>query len=78
MLEVATEGVEKGPWLLGDRFTAADVLVGSGLRFGLKFGILPKDGAIAKYVERLTVRAAYLRADAIEQREGERFSPARS
>jgi glutathione S-transferase len=75
MLEVATAGVAPGPWLLGERFSAADVLVGAGLRFGLKFGILSDSGPIADYVARVTSRDAFARADAIEQREGERFPP---
>lgn len=74
MLEVATAGcTQAAPWLLGEQFTAADVLVGSGLEFGVKFNILPKDGPIAAYTARCMARAAAVRATAIETREGERF-----
>lgn len=74
MLEVATEGVSRaGGFLLGERFTAADVVVGGGLRYAMLFGAIPKEGPIAAYVARLTARDAFTRASAIEKREGERF-----
>jgi glutathione S-transferase len=73
MLEVLEAGVREGPWLLGDQFSAADVVVGSSARFGLMFGALDQTGPIADYVARLSAREAFVRALAIEQREGERF-----
>jgi glutathione S-transferase len=42
----------RGPWLLGDRFTAADVLWGSGLAWTTMFGLIPERPEIASYVER--------------------------
>jgi glutathione S-transferase len=73
MHEVLTAGVRDSQWLLGDRFSAADVVVGAGARFGLMFGVFEKQGPIADYVARLTARDGLERAEAIEQREGERF-----
>ncbi len=73
MLDVATQGVTRGPYLLGERFSAADVLLASGLRFALLFGAIPKEGPIADYIARATSREAFVRASAIEAREGERF-----
>src|SRR3977135_4303750 len=35
VIEVLAEAVKRGPYLLGDQFTAADVVIGSGLRFGM-------------------------------------------
>lgn len=78
MLAVVTAGVEKGPFLLGERFSAADVLIAATLRFGILFGILPKEGPLAEYVGRVTARDGFKRADAIAQREGERFPPKKS
>lgn len=75
MVRVATDGVSQGDWLLGETFSAADILVGAGLRFGMMFGALPTDGPIANYVARCTSREAFKRALAIDEREGERFSP---
>jgi len=73
MIRVATEGLSRGNWLLGDTFSAADVLVGAGLRFGMLFGAIPVEGPIADYVARCTARDAFKRAEVIEAREGERF-----
>lgn len=77
MVAVATAGVSPGPFLLspflGERFTAADVVFASMVRFGLLFGALEKEGPLAAYVARATARDAFARASAIEAREGERF-----
>ena len=51
-------------WLVEDRFTAADVLVGSILAWARALGILPQDDALAAYVERCTARPAFKRARA--------------
>lgn len=73
MHETLLSGLEPGPWLLAERFTAADVLVGSSARFALMFGGLEKQGPIADYVARLSEREAFARAQAIEAREAERL-----
>ena len=73
MLKTLTDGIGDGPWLLGDTFSAADVVVGNGMRFGQMFGVMPKDGALGAYAERLMARDAFKRAQAIEDREDERF-----
>ncbi len=76
MIRVATAGVQPGPWLLGERFCAADVLLASGLDFGMRFGGIPAEGPLFAYVERAKGRPAWARAQAIEAREGARFPPA--
>ncbi|MEO0321426.1 MAG: glutathione S-transferase [Myxococcota bacterium] len=69
-------GLSPGPQLLGETFSVADALVASNLRFGMLFGALAKDEEpFARYVGRMTTRPAFLRARAIETREGERFPP---
>ncbi|MFO7561024.1 MAG: glutathione S-transferase family protein, partial [Enhygromyxa sp.] len=73
MQEVLRAAVRDSQWLLGDRFSAADVVVGAGARFGVMFGAFEQQGPIADYVARLTAREAFTRAEAIEQREGDRF-----
>ncbi|MCA9562555.1 MAG: glutathione S-transferase family protein, partial [Myxococcales bacterium] len=73
MLSVLNQGVPESGYLLGEHFSAADVVVGAGARFGLMFGALPKEGAIANYVARLTERDAFKRASEIEARESARF-----
>lgn len=73
MHTVLRDGVTDREWLLGDRFSAADVIVGAAARFGVMFGVFEKNGPIADYVGRVTSRDGFKRAEAIEQREGERF-----
>jgi glutathione S-transferase len=73
MVEVATRGVGGSTYLLGDRFSAADVTVSGGLRYALLFGAIDKTGPIADYIGRVSQRPAFARASAIEARENERF-----
>jgi glutathione S-transferase len=56
------------PHLLGKQFTAADVVIGSGLRWGVKFGLLPERGEFTTYIARLDARPAYARAAAHDAR----------
>jgi glutathione S-transferase len=46
-------------WIAGDRFTAADVYVGSTVDWGLMFGTLPERPGFRRYAERLKLRPAY-------------------
>jgi glutathione S-transferase len=59
MIEVLERGLERGPWLLGERFSAADVLVGSSVYFMKAFGVLPDSAALQAYCERCLARPAY-------------------
>lgn len=59
VLEVA---VSTTAYIAGDRFTAADVYVGSQIQFGLQFGTLEKKPAFLSYWDRLKSRPALLRA----------------
>ena len=54
------------PWLLGERFTAADVYVGSQILWGQMFKSMPARDAFATYGERLRARAAWQRAGALD------------
>lgn len=62
MVEVLEKGLQPGPWLLGEQFTAADVLVGSSAYFMKLFGILPDRPPIEAYADRCLARPAYQRA----------------
>lgn len=53
--------VARGPFLLGERFTAADVYVGSQIGWGLMTKSLPPRPAFTSYAARLQERPAYKR-----------------
>ena len=53
-------------FICGDRFTAADVYVGSQVDWGLQFGTIPERPAFAAYAARLRERPAYRRAKEID------------
>jgi len=62
VMDVLTAGVSKGPYLLGDQFTAADVVIGSGLRWGMMFKLISARSEFTAYVDRLNARPALKRA----------------
>lgn len=62
-LERAVAGRE---FIAGDRFTAADVYVGSQIGWGLLFGTIEKRAAFTEYVGRLQARPAAQRASALD------------
>ena len=51
--------MKDGPWLLGEQFTAADVLWGSALNWTTQFGLIPEVPAIKDYIARFIQRPAY-------------------
>ncbi len=55
-------------FVCGDRFTMADVYVGSHAIWGTEFGSLPKCDAFIAYGERCKQRAAYKQARAIDEK----------
>lgn len=60
------KALSAGPYVAGERFTAADVYVGSQLGFGRMFDIVAPRPAFDAYIERLTAREAYQRAVALD------------
>jgi glutathione S-transferase len=62
MLGVLVAQLERGPYLLGERFTAVDVLWGNALRWTTMFGLVPKLPVIVAYMERTGERPAAVRA----------------
>ena len=55
-------------YVCGDRFTAADVYLGSQVMFPLQFGLLPEKESFLNYRDRLQSREAYKRATEIDDR----------
>jgi glutathione S-transferase len=62
VMDVLAKGVAPGPYLLGEQFTAADVVIGSGLRWGTMFKLIPERPEFAAYIDRLNTRPALKRA----------------
>jgi glutathione S-transferase len=62
MIEVLEAGVKQGPWVMGEKFSAADVLLGSSIYFMKMFGILPDSPVLEAYFERCLARPAYQKA----------------
>ena len=56
----------RGPWLLGDTFTAADVLWGGALTWMTAFKLLAETPEIKAYVERVNARPGVVRAKAMD------------
>jgi len=54
--------LEAGPWLLGDAFSATDVLYGSTFALFRGNPMLPESVALNAYIERCAARPAYARA----------------
>ena len=66
MLKTLTDQLEKGPWLLGDTFTAADVLWGTALNWTTQFKLVPELPVIRAYIDRVQARPAMQRAAAAD------------
>src|SRR6185295_1154430 len=54
VMDVVAKAVAPGPYLMGERFTAADVVIGSTIRWGTLFKLLPERAEFTAYVARLS------------------------
>ena len=68
MLKTLTDQLAPGPFLLGERFTAADVLWGTALRWTTMFKLVPETPVIAAYIGRVASRPGAARAAEIDAR----------
>lgn len=66
MVETLHRGLSEGPWLLGARFSAADVMVGSSVLFMQEVGTMPDSERLKAYADRCRARPAYARAMALD------------
>jgi glutathione S-transferase len=62
VMKVLEDAVSRADYLVGGRFSAADVYIGSQIGFGLMFGTIEKRPAFQQYWQRLSARPAYTRA----------------
>jgi len=58
--------LEKSPYILGEKFSAADILIGTTFQLFLGSPLLPKTDLLQAYVQRVIERPAYARAQARE------------
>ena len=66
-IEALAGALAAGPYILGDQFSAADIVVGAGVRWMLGWKLLPERREFTTYVEVLTARPALQRALAADQ-----------
>jgi glutathione S-transferase len=64
MLKTLTDQLANGPYLLGERFSAADVLWGGALTWTIMFKLVPELPMITSYVQRAGARPAVARVTA--------------
>ena len=64
MLGTLVGQLASGRWLLGDRFTAADLLWGTALEWMTNFKLVPELPEIVAYRDRVNARPAVVRAKA--------------
>ena len=63
---VLEQAVAERQFVVGDRFTAADVYVGSSIGWYTRFGMLPPNAVFDAYLERIESREAYKRAGELD------------
>lgn len=68
MLDTISAAIGDGPWLLGERFTMADVIFGGTVGWMTMFGMLEKRDEYVAYVERMQARPAFKKAREINER----------
>jgi glutathione S-transferase len=66
MLQTFRNGLARGPWILGDNFSAADVLLGMSATFLRDFKMIESDAVLFAYADRCAARPAFQRAAAAD------------
>ena len=66
VFDVLDAALAKGPWLLGENFSAADIAIGAGLNFAVRlFKMVPSRPNFEAYISRCIARPAFQRAEKI-------------
>jgi glutathione S-transferase len=66
MISTLSDGIGNSPWILGDEFTAADVMLGSSVHFLQLFDMIGDAPVLIDYVNRCRQRPAFQKAQAKE------------
>lgn len=64
VMDVLSQAVTPGPFLMGEQFTAADVVIGANIRWGMMFKMIPERKELTDYTARLADRPALARSQA--------------
>ena len=67
MVETLESGIGDKDWILGDTFTAADVMLGSSTVFLRAFDMLPESDILGRYADRCLARPAYSKVMAMQE-----------
>ena len=59
MIRTLEDGLSGHDWILGDSFSAADVMLGSSVAFLRLFNILPESAVLTDYADRCLARPGY-------------------
>jgi glutathione S-transferase len=66
VFDVLDAALKQGPWILGENFSAADIVIGSGLNFAVRlFKMIPPRPSFDRYIDACAARPAFQRASAI-------------
>jgi glutathione S-transferase len=65
-MPVLVKVLSAGPYLLGDHFSAADILYGTTFAMFGQSPMIPKSAVIEDYVKRIVARPAYMKAQALD------------
>ena len=66
VLSALEKAVSGGGYLAGDRFTAADIYLGSQIGWGMSYGMIEKRPAFERYWDKIKDRPAAIRAREID------------
>jgi glutathione S-transferase len=60
VFDVLDAALQKGPWILGENFSAADIAIGSALNFSVRlFKMVPSRPSFEAYIARCVARPAF-------------------
>ena len=64
VFDVLDAALAKGPWILGEDFSASDIAIGSSLNFAVRlFKMVPQRPSFDAYIARCVARPAFQRAE---------------
>ena len=75
VMNTLIDQLSKGPYILGETFTAADVLWGTSLAWTTSFKLVPEHPAIMAYVQRIAERPATVKTKDRDAELTAKFAP---